>query len=184
MVTTIIAVYGAAVATMSTLLGLWYFLHTGPRFQAEASVYPPHDVHDAFDDDEDAWSIALKVWNTGRADFTVNVSSIVVHRDKVSSLLLIDEDSWEGPDVPVRIAGNSGESWWIRNPSIGFMARDSSTPAKLSVALEVGGKREIDIPVWSGWKKQRFVLDFASPPPVYKKLADGVEERVESDPSS
>ena len=38
MLTTIIAIYGAVVATVSTLLGAWYFTRSGPSLQANANV--------------------------------------------------------------------------------------------------------------------------------------------------
>ena len=50
MATTIIAIYGAVLATLSTLLGAWYFLHSGPRLQAEAIAFYPRDEHDDDDD--------------------------------------------------------------------------------------------------------------------------------------
>lgn len=52
MVTTIIAVYGAVVATASTLLGAWYFLRSGPRLLAEAYVFPEADEN-GHEQDED-----------------------------------------------------------------------------------------------------------------------------------
>jgi len=46
MATTIIAIYGAVLATLSTLLGAWYYLHSGPRLQAEAIAFYPLDEDD------------------------------------------------------------------------------------------------------------------------------------------
>jgi len=152
MVTTVIAVYGAVVATASTVLGVWYFLYSGPRLQAEANVYPPTDEDGYLANDE--WRIVFRVWNTGRAEITVNITSIAIHHDGQITLLLIGNEDWEGPDVPVRIQGHSGESWWIENFNVEDIVKAPFKSAKLGVSIEVGGKREIDIPVLDGWHRR------------------------------
>lgn len=161
MVTTIIAVYGAVVATASTALGFWYFLYSGPRLQAEASVFPRADDRGYPTDDE--WNIVLRVWNTGRAEVTVTITSIMIHNGKSTVALIIGKECWEGPDVPIRIQGHSGESWWIEKFDIRSIMKEEFFSVKLGIALEVAGKREREIPVLDGWQHERtprpFLLD-------------------------
>jgi hypothetical protein len=152
MVTTIIAIYGALVATTSTLLGAWYFLYSGPRLQSEATVFPPADEDGNLLTDE--WFIVLRVWNTGRTEITVDIKSIVINHDNKVTGLLIGGESWEGPDVPVRIQGHSGESWWIENFDPRYIIGEPFASAKLSVAIEVAGKREIEVHVSDGWDQR------------------------------
>jgi len=157
--TTAIAIYGAVLATTSTLLGVWYFLYSGPRLQAEANVLPAADA-DGHPIDDD-WSIVFRVWNTGRAEVTVNITSILIHHDERTTGLLVGNGDWEGPDVPARIQGHSAESWWIEKFDLQYIVREPFKCAKLSIALEVGGKREIEVPVSDGWhrrNKRPFIL--------------------------
>src|SRR5437867_1911956 len=78
MVTMIIAIYGAVVATASTALGAWYFLYSGPRLQAQAIVYSEKENGGEWDDDS---TILLNVWNTGRAEVTMNIMYIMINHD-------------------------------------------------------------------------------------------------------
>ena len=71
MVTTIIAIYGAVVATVSTLLGAWYFARSGPSLQAQASVDPVAIGEEIDREWDDIRHILLEVWNAGRAEVTV-----------------------------------------------------------------------------------------------------------------
>lgn len=105
MVTTIIAIYGAVVATVSTLLGAWYFLYNGPRLQAEANVYPPVEEND--DELDDEWFISLRVWNTGRAEVTVNITSIMIHHDDGHNAFSSKARTW-------RPRSTDQDSWALR----------------------------------------------------------------------
>ncbi len=66
MLTTIIAIYGAVVATVSTLLGAWYFTRSGPSLQANANVDSLGiGQKDEWNDDR---CIILRIWNAGHAE--------------------------------------------------------------------------------------------------------------------
>jgi hypothetical protein len=159
MVTTIIAIYGAVLSTVSTVLGAWYFLRSGPRLQAEAIV-----VLRSMDKRFEDWGILLRVWNAGRADMTIDLHSFIIHHDIDRWVLFHNGSAFKdrdmqiktsGPEVPIRISAHSGESW-----TIGGFDIQSRTSAKLSVMLEVGGKRRVEVPVMDGTlkKKPRFIL--------------------------
>lgn len=77
MVTTIIAVYGAVVATASTILGARYFARSGPSLQAEASVDPVAIGEERDRDWNDIEHILLQVWNAGRAEVTVDIMRLM-----------------------------------------------------------------------------------------------------------
>jgi len=76
MVTTIIAIYGAVVATASTALGVWYFLRNGPHLQAEAYILPEADEN-GYAQDKDTL-IVLRVWNSGRGEVTVDIPGVSI----------------------------------------------------------------------------------------------------------
>jgi hypothetical protein len=158
MVTTIIAIYGAVLSTVSALLGVWYFLRSGPRLQAEAHIFPPVDD----------CSIELRVWNTGRSEITVNIDHIVIRYDKNKINLLMSNRDLNGPEVPTRILDHSGESWTIGMSDIRSVVGEAFTSATFSVVLVVGGKREVNVPVLDGsfrWIKRRFILKPGSSQP-------------------
>jgi hypothetical protein len=155
MVTTIIAIYGAVLSTVSALLGAWYFIRSGPRLQAEASI----EV--AIGEENRAWedtdSILLRVWNTGRADVSVQIMYLMIDNGdedmafpREGSEFLGKEGGLRvginGPKLPIRIPGHSGESWIIEG---GFDTRSIQpfTSATLSIILEVGGNRTLTVPV-------------------------------------
>ena len=145
MLTTIIAIYGAALSTTSALLGAWYFLRSGPRLQAQAYVWPPVGWEELDDDT----IIMLRVWNTGRAEITVNILDVTATqrgKDKIATLL--DRGDLEGPEVPIRLPGHSGEEWSIELHSVATLHPSVSTT--LSVSLLVGGNRHVDVPVLDG----------------------------------
>lgn len=153
MITTIIAVYGAVVATASTVLGAWYFLRSGPRLQAEAYIFPEADEN-GHEQNEDTL-ILLRVWNSGRAEITVDVPDVSIHyaNDPVPTMVpLAGSDLLDGSEVPVRILGHSGESWSIELQSVAL--RRQSVSATLSVILMVGGNREVDVPVLDGLRRK------------------------------
>jgi hypothetical protein len=175
MFTTIIAIYGAVVATVSTLLGLWYFARSGPKLQAEATVDPVaigEDINRPWDDIE---YILLRVWNTGRAEITVQINHLMFNHGRKhlgfprqGSEFIGDKGKLrigiDGPEVPIRIPGHSGEYWLIEG---GFDTRSAApyTPATLSIALEVGGRRIVDVPVLDGFHigmiKRPYILESA-----------------------
>jgi hypothetical protein len=166
MVTTIIAIYGAALSTVSALLGAWYFLRSGPRLQAKASVYF-RSMDRRFED----WGILLQVWNAGRADITIDLDSLIIHHDIDRWVLYRRGSAFKdrdmqikirGSELPIRIPGHEGEYWQIDGLNI-----QSRTPAKLSVMLELGGKRKVEVPVLDGTlkKKPRFILKPGSSQP-------------------
>ena len=164
MVTTVIAIYGAALSTISALLGAWYFLRSGPRLQAEAIV-DSRSREIQFRD----WIILLRVWNAGRADITVDLHSLIIDYDIDRWFLSRDDSVFaygeiradiHDPEVPVRIPGHSGESWQIDRFNF-----ESPRSAKLNVVLEAGGKRKVEVPVMdSRYKKRRFILPGSSQP--------------------
>jgi hypothetical protein len=161
MATTIIAIYGAVLATLSTLLGAWYYLHSGPRLQAEAIARYP------LDEDDDDWPvdesfIVLHVWNTGRTEITVSFLWMTFHHGK--SLMSIPRSNidYDSPEEPTWIPGHSAEVWFIDHLDIKTPVTTSGT---LRIKLEVGGKREIDVPVLDGMigrkrkRRRPFILD-------------------------
>jgi sigma-70-like protein len=164
-VTTVIAIYGAVLSTVSALLGAWYFLRSGPRLQAEA-IAVSQSLTTRFEN----WTIQLRVWNAGRADITIDLHSLILEFDGLPIVLSRDDSAFaygdmrsgiHGPAVPIRIPGHSGESWRIDRLDLQFTAS-----AKLSVMLEVGGKRGVKVPVLDPLyiKKRRFILP-GSPQP-------------------
>lgn len=153
MVTLIIATYGALVATASTVLGACYFLRSGPRLQAEAYIIPEAGEDGHEQDDETL--IVLRVWNSGRAEITVDVDAISIHYSNapVPTYVPLEGSSLlDGPGVPVRMLGHSGESWSLELQAIAFARRP--VPANLSIALVVGGNNEIRVPVMDGSRRR------------------------------
>jgi hypothetical protein len=161
MVTTIIAIYGAVVATASTALGAWYFLYSGPRLQAEAIVYSEKENGGEWDDDS---TILLNVWNTGRAEITMNIMYIMINHDNDCKTAWPFERTGthlRGPEVPMRIPGHSGETWKIQGLDLPSMIDEPWTSATLSVLLMVAGSRTVEIPVWEDSyrrTKRRYIL--------------------------
>jgi hypothetical protein len=158
MVTTIIAIYGAVVATVSTVLGAWYFLYSGPRLQAEADV-DPGEIDREWDDIR---YILLQVWNAGRAEVTVDITALMInpgnnyyigypfdHKRCISGEGRPDyvAPELDGPELPIRIPGHSGERWVIRGIDPRRAINEPWTTATLSVILLVGGRRTVDLPV-------------------------------------
>jgi hypothetical protein len=172
MVTTVIAIYGAVVATVSTLLGVWYFARSGPSFQAEASVDP-----DPIGEEDRGWDdtryIVFRVWNVGRAEVTVQITGLMISNGNdhwclplAGSDFISDKGKVrigiDGPEVPIRIPGHDGEFWIIDG---GFDIRSITpfTSGKLSVLLIVGGNRDVKVPVMDGTArrtkfKHRYIL--------------------------
>lgn len=144
MIITIIAIYGAVLSTVSALLGAWYFLRSGPRLQAEAYVWPPAGWEELDDDT----LIMLRVWNAGRAEITVNILDVTTHRGKDKAATLFDRDDLDGPEVPIRVPGHSGEEWSLELHSMADLHPSVSTT--LSVSLLVGGNRYVNVPVLDG----------------------------------
>jgi hypothetical protein len=178
MVTTVIAVYGAVVATVSTLLGVLYFARSGPSLQAEASVdevaigEKGERIYREWDDIE---FVLLQVWNAGRSEVTVEIVDLMIHPDNnfhVSYPFGINPDypdyeppDLDGPQLPIRIQGHSGERWLIRSsdPRRGIDLPWKS--ATLSVTLRVGGRRLVNVSVLDGTYrriKRRYILKPAS----------------------
>lgn len=166
MATTIIAIYGAVLATLSTLLGAWYYLHSGPRLQAEALArYPLNEENEENDDSLiDESYIVLYVWNAGRHEITVRLLWMTLHHGK--SLMLISRKciDYDSPEEPTWIPGHSGETWYINHLDIKTPVTTSGT---LTITLEVGGKREKDVKVLDGVMTEHkrrhrpFILDTA-----------------------
>lgn len=169
MVTTVIAVYGAVVATVSTLLGVWYFARSGPSLQAEASLDPVSiGEEDEWNDDR---SILLRVWNTGRAEITVQITGLMISHGRNHWMLHLEGSDFtadkgkvrigiDGPEVPIRIPGHDGEFWIIEG---GFDIRSITpfTSGTLSFLLIVGGNRDVKVPVMDGTYrriKRRYIL--------------------------
>jgi hypothetical protein len=146
MMTTIIAIYGAALSTVSALLGAWYFLRSGPRLQAEA--YLPE--WEGLDDDEAL--IMLRVWNAGRGEITVNILDVTQHRGKDEIAVLLSSHELNGPEVPIRLPGHSGQEWSIELQDA--ISSQPSVPTTLSFSLLVGGNRHVDVPVMDGMPRR------------------------------
>ncbi len=168
MVTTIIAIYGAVVATVSTLLGAWYFARSGPGFQAEASV------DSVGIGEENKWDdtrcIVLRVWNAGRADVTVRITYLMISDGNRHWGLPLEGSDFiggqgevligiYGPEVPIRIPGHDGEFWIIDG---GFDIRSITplTSGTMSFLLIVGGNRDVKVPVMDVTHrfKRRYIL--------------------------
>lgn len=169
MVTTIIAIYGAVVATVSTLLGVWYFLRSGPSLQAEANVDESVEENGGkWDEDSE---VVLRVWNAGRAEVTVSVMALVI---KTNNRLHLSYPFWggvspdydppdlDGPELPIRMPGHSGDTWWISGIDPRFGLNERWTSATLYIMLRVGGRRVVNVPVHDGTyrriKRRRYVL--------------------------
>jgi hypothetical protein len=174
MATTVIAIYGALLATVSTLLGAWYFMRSGPSLQTEASVDPVSIEEEGMDREwNDDRCLLLRVWNTGRADVTMQLTRLVIHDGNENRVIPLQGSEFisrhhngevrigiDGPEVPIRIPGHDGEFWRIEG---GFDIR-SITPSRsvtLSFGLMVGGNRDVTVPVMDGTYrriKRRFIL--------------------------
>ena len=172
MVTTIIAIYGAVVATVSTLLGAWYFARSGPSLQAEANV----DV-DSKEENDGEWGnnslILLQVWNAGRAEVKVEIIRLVIQTNKRLHLAYpfagggpdYVPPELDGPELPIWIPGHSGERWLIGGIDPRSGLNEPWTSATLSVSLLVGGRRFVEVPVQDGTYrriKRRYILKPAS----------------------
>jgi hypothetical protein len=184
MVTTIIAIYGAVVATLSLLLTGWIFVSSGPKVQTEASLYRPSA------DKPDGWRIYLHVWNTGRQSIKVDIRGLILAElesppDKWQLSLRKRKPTlgqlghlalkWDGPEFPIMLAAHSGEHWRGISPAIanseflaffsdylGTAIPRSDPPTKLLILLEVGGRRKIEVPVAD--RPTRVVKRQAKPP--------------------
>jgi hypothetical protein len=162
MATTIIAIYGAVLATLSTLLGAWYYLHSGPRLQAEAVAFYPLDEDDYDDWPVDKSFIMLKVWNTGRADITVHFRCMMLYHGISLTLLPLGCIDYDGPEEPIRILGHSNKKWKIHHLHHLNIKEPVTTSGTLTIKLEAGGNREIDVPVFDGMmteSRRPFILD-------------------------
>jgi|ERR1039457_3253635 hypothetical protein len=176
MVTTIIAVYGAVLATVSTLLGIWYFARSGPRLQAQASVDPVAIGEDIDREWDDVRYILLEVWNAGRAEVTVDITSLMIHlgnnyhighpfQNREGARSGYDPPELDGPELPIKIPGHSGERWFVGGIDPRSMITEPWTTATLSVMLTVGGRRTVNVPVEDGSYrriKRKYILKPAS----------------------
>ena len=152
MITTVLAIYGAAVATGSLLFSWWAFVASGPKIQAKAELLPPPW------DPDGAWAIDLQVW-TGRQAVKLNIGSVhVLHRLERSKTADMITLKWDGPDLPMMMPANSFEQWYCKD--IGGISKvegrsgDVDTwkrfgidlagqvelETKANIYLEVGGK--------------------------------------------
>jgi hypothetical protein len=144
MLTTVIAIYGAALSTVSALLGAWYFLRSGPRLQAEAWLYGDYEQL------KDDTVIILRVWNTGRGEITVDIVDATTHEGKDKFATAFYGNDWaEGPKTPIRLPGHSSEEWWFELSSVTDNLHPSVSTT-LSLTLRVGGNRHVDVPIMDG----------------------------------
>jgi hypothetical protein len=172
MLTTIIAIYGAVVATASTALGAWYFARSGPRLQAQPSV-DPVAIGERIDKEwDDISNILLEVWIAGRAEVTVDISSLMINPGNNHHIICPFEGcedaspdyelpDLDGPELPIRIPGHSGERWLIGGIDPRSRINEQWTSATLTVVLEVGGRRIVKVPVEDGTYrkiKRRYIL--------------------------
>jgi len=172
MVTTIIAIYGAVAATVSTLLGAWYFARSGPSLQAQASVDSVAIGEEIDREWDDIRHILLQVWNAGRAEVTVDISSLMINPGNNYHVICpfqgcedarpdYNPPDLDGPELPVRIPGHSGERWLIGCIDPRSVIDRPWTTATLSVMLIVGGRRIVKVPVEDGSYrkiKRRYIL--------------------------
>lgn len=149
MVTTILAIYGALVATASLAVTGWTFVASGPRLQATAHVWPPL-VDEGADDWGHDWTVYLDVWNTGRGEIKLDVEGGLVLAEQGSHTF--DPVDWHGPDLPMRLPGHSGEHWIGTGFDLRALLQGPPESAELTLTLEVGGKREMVLHL-SGWQR-------------------------------
>ena len=164
MATTIIAIYGAVLATLSTLLGAWYYLHSGPRLQAQAIARYPLDEDDGYESAVHEPYIRLYVWNAGRTGITVSLLWMELHHGKSLMIFSYEGIDYDGPEELAWIPGHSGERWYIRHLEI---KTPVTTSGPLTIRLQVGGKREKVVKVLDGMirpdrkRRRSFILNTA-----------------------
>jgi hypothetical protein len=108
MLTTIIAIYGAVVATVSTLLGAWYFTRSGPSLQANANVDSLGiGQKDEWNDDR---CIILRIWNAGRAEVTVQITALMISHGRHHHMLPFDGSDFIADKGKVRIGIDGPEN--------------------------------------------------------------------------
>jgi hypothetical protein len=161
-ITTILAVYGAIVATGTLLYSIRVFNYSGPKVQAEAYLhYPPKD-------DPNNWHIFLRVWNKGRQAIKVTDNGLTILERSLSHEKWIPPPGktgslqleWDGPEFPIMLEGHSGERWFGRAPAtgepeslalftdyLGMPEPDPHRQFELWVILEIGGKQMLIVPV-------------------------------------
>lgn len=168
MVTTVIAIYSAIVATGSVALTGWIHLASGPNLQARAELWPPLS-------EGDIWTIDLQVWNAGRQAIKVDIGYVLLWYElskynrltgtlKRGGAAALNFD-WEGPSFPIMMASHSGERWYgscdifdepdkMSGPdlerfkdALQSLIAGKLDPRLLKVSLEVGGKRSMEVSV-------------------------------------
>ncbi len=166
MVTTILAIYGAAVSTTSVFLSIWFFKAAGPRLQAQATFEPPVLFQDESEENETRdRTLMLKVWNAGRHPVKVDLGGLTVRHGSSSETYI--PMNWQGPDLPIWIPGHSGEEWWETVSNLHGLVVGSIETNEMSIELiEAGNReREVKIPL-SNW---RTALD---PVIIYRSVVD------------
>jgi hypothetical protein len=152
--TIVVAVYGAAVATLSLLLSGWIFVSSGPKVQAQAFLARPTITPSG------KWHVSLQVWNTGRQDIKLDFFGLTLDQSEVlpPGKIYALQLKWEGPKTPMMLAAHSGEHWFGRAPKTGnddilaafnnyLGARGPDGLTKLHMFIQVGGKRMVKVVV-------------------------------------
>jgi hypothetical protein len=141
-ITTILAIYGAVVSTVSVLLSVWFFRAAGPRLQAQA-FFEFHFLAEGEEDSGDR-TLTVKVWNTGRHPIKVDLERILTIKHGSGGETGIPMD-WHGPDLPIWIPGHSGEEWRNEVPDL-----PGSLKARLWAASRRGrlSRTECSLNLW------------------------------------
>lgn len=151
MITTVLAIYGAAVSTTSVFLSIWFFKAAGPRLQAQAAFEPPVLFQDESEENETRGrTLILKVWNTGRHPVKVELGGLTVRHGSNRETYI--NMNWQGPNLPIWIPGHSGEEWWETVTNLRGVVVEFETNEMSIELVEAGNReREVKIPL-SNWQ--------------------------------
>jgi hypothetical protein len=138
MLTTIIAIYGAILATASVAVNGWIFIASGPNLQIEAELSPYLNE----DDSNTVWHLYVQVSNTGRFQGKVGVPDLYGYCGQ-SKILMLDP-GWTGPSSPVVIAGGSDEEWDTELKAIKLEELDIDS---LELCIKVAGNDSVYLPL-------------------------------------
>jgi hypothetical protein len=141
--TMILAIYGAVVATASALLSAWIFRASGPRLQAQARFQP--GIVTSKDTDTGDRTLIVKVWNTGRSSIKVDLEGLTIRHPSGAETFI--PMYWHGPDLPIWIPGHSGEEWWEDVARVSDYLEAPFESNEISIDVIGGGNRRCEIKV-------------------------------------
>jgi len=101
--TTVIALYGAVVATASLGLAVLAYRAGGPRLKPSTWLRPATEEKPA--------ELTIRVANHGRAEGTVN--RIYLSVPGPYSIPLSYPDTLKGPELPCRVSGHASTQWTV-----------------------------------------------------------------------